>query len=179
MSLKIWMIFHLVYGEEPLEKVPSLHLHDSSKVIPSHMQGTSNALITPPSRALMPHLSVITAPSMEWLTILSIFDTPLERRDWVRLAEMTNLSLLHVENWRVKTGALDDVVLREWARAAREDGAFSELRMILLRNQPLITVEVFDDLEYMPALRIIHVASPIMTGLQVWARVEGKGWLHK
>jgi hypothetical protein len=178
--VKIWQIYHLVYGVQARDpKIPSLLLHDSSKIIPSHDKETSNSLFTPPSRALVPHLSAIAAPSLEWMTVLSIYDTPLERRDWTRLAGLANLGALHVENWNVRTGAVDDVVIREWARAAREDGAFSQLRLVLLRNQAAITMGVLDDFAYFPALRVLHLASSILGEKQARDRVRDKRWIWK
>jgi hypothetical protein len=179
MPVKTWRIYHLLYADQIREaRIESLLYHDSSKVIPSHAEETcTDVHVSPPSRALLPHLSAIVAPSFEWLTALSIYDTPLERRDWSRLSGLANLGVLHVENWKANFGALDDVIIREWALAAREDGAFSRLKLVLLRNQSTISLGVLDDFVYFPALRVLHLAGPILGVNQAKAKIIDKIWL--
>jgi hypothetical protein len=123
------------------------------------------------------HLSMMTAPSFEWITVLSILDTPNDRQDWTRLARLSNLGALHVQNWKVSTGAIDDVVIKEWARAAREEGAFSALKVIMMRNQGRITMGIFDDFVYFPSLRILHLACPILGARQAKIRTRDTRWI--
>jgi hypothetical protein len=179
MPVNIWRIYHLLYADQIRDsRIESLFYHDSSKVIPSHAQETCKDLCTtPPSHALLSHLSTIAAPSFEWVTALSIYDTPIERRDWSRLATLANLGVLHVENWQVSCGAVDDVIIREWARAARDDEAFSQLKLVLLRNQSAISLGVLDDFAYFPALRALHLAGPTLDAKKAKAKITGKRWL--
>jgi hypothetical protein len=178
MPLKIWQIYHLVYGDQVRDSgIVGLRYHNSSKVIPSPAEQTrSSTQITLPSRALIPHLTAIVSPSFEWITCLTICDTPNYRQGWGQLAQLGNLVMLRIENWKLNFGTIDDVVVREWGRAAREGRAFSQLRMVMLRNHTAITFGALDDFAYFPRLRILHLACQTLDAKQANAKVKDKRW---
>lgn len=112
----------------------------------------------------------ITAPKFEWITHLTLQDPDLSKPDWAKLAKIRNLGVLLVLG--PNTATLDDRVVKGWSAAAKEEHAFSRLRLVLLINQPSITARSLLHLRKLPALTLCN-----LTGCDVDVKqAKATGW---
>lgn len=139
-SVKTWKAFATAYGQD--FRGPSAH-HDTSPTLPRTL--------------LIPMLRHISAPNLEWLTILSINRQPLSAGDWMNVAKMSNLAALAVH---ASPFTIDLRIIRAWAHHVEQGGAFPELRLLYLSNshselcrQP----ECLDYLALLPKLQALHI----------------------
>jgi hypothetical protein len=173
VSVAIWQAFVKAYqAENVAQKTASLAHHAHSARIPSHALQSRI-----PSKALGHHLRNMTTPNLEWITILTIFDTPLSRHEWIQLSSLTNLGALYVQNSVVEFGRLDDVVIKAWSNAARETGIFPVLKFVLLRNQSGITLGTLEYFAYFPAIKVVHATGPTLRARDGEEAVRDSGWL--
>lgn len=171
--MAIWQAFVKAYQTENVaQRTNGLALHAHSARIPSHALQSRI-----PSKALGPHLRNITTLNLEWITILSIFDTPLSRHEWIQLSSLTNLGTLYVQTSIVESGRLDDVVVKAWSNAAREIGAFPALKFVLLRNQGGITLGTLEYFAYFPALKVVHATGPTLRTRDAEEAARDSNWL--
>ena len=141
------------HTEIAIHQPAGLVYHAHSPRIPSHSLQSRI-----PSKALVPALRKITTPNLEWLTILSILDTPLRRNEWIQLSSLTNLGTLYIHNTTHESaGGLDDVVIKSWSNSATESGAFPVMKFLMLQNQDGITLGTLEYFSKFPALKVVHL----------------------
>lgn len=139
-SVKTWKIFAIAYRQD--FKGPPAH-HDTSPILP-------RALLVP----MLPHIS---APGLEWLTMLSIDRLPLSASDWMSVAKMPNLTALAVH---AHPFTIDFRIIRAWAHHVEQGGAFPELRLLYLRNRDSELCRQSECLDYLariPKLQVLHI----------------------
>jgi hypothetical protein len=115
---------------------------------------------------------------MEWLTTLSLFDVNLSRHDWSRLSNLHSLVCLYIHNSRPKTGSIDNVVVKGWAIAARDDGAFPVLQLMVLVNQDQLSLGILEYLVEFPSLRALHLTGPHLSDKFIEDAIAHTRWKY-
>jgi hypothetical protein len=114
------------------------------------------------SRSLISNLQFVTAPNLEWMTVLSLFDMSMTRYEWQKLCSLKSLGCLYIHNSGPTMGSLDSIVMKHWAMAARDEGAFPRLELLLLVNQDKMTLGILEYLVEFAALRALHMTGPLL-----------------
>ncbi|KAI9820837.1 MAG: hypothetical protein M1832_003470 [Thelocarpon impressellum] len=143
-SLHTWQAFASVWACEGVE---SLLYHRCS--------------ITSPSLPLDGYTTPIASPSFQWITLLSISTTSISRTELVNLSTLTNLGALDLTDpspSTVTTPAVGDSLVRSWSRAVTESGAFSRLRVLVLRNHADVTARSLQYLSVFPTLVLLDAS---------------------
>lgn len=113
--------------------------------------------IESPRLTLHAYTAALTSKSFDFLASLSI-TVPFTVSDLVRLSKVTNLGILEVvyTEGPSQTG-ISDRLIRTWAQAATEEGAFSVLRVLKLWNHNEVTSNSLKYLNSFPALAVYDV----------------------
>lgn len=115
-----------------------------------------------------PTLSHATFP---WLTALTINNVDCSRQELVDLYKLKNLVALDIcgkrREWSSSerlagaygkgNGFVDERLIWHWANHAYHDKAFSQLRVLIIRNEPAVTNSIAPFLVGLPALRLLGV----------------------
>ncbi|KAK7529974.1 uncharacterized protein J3D65DRAFT_164780 [Phyllosticta citribraziliensis] len=100
------------------------------------------------------------APRFEWLAHVALQDSRLPRGYWCTIKELSNLASLLIYNAArsepADTTEVDDRVIKAWSIAAREEGAFSRLRVLHIHDNRLVTKDSLLFLACLPCLKICH-----------------------
>jgi hypothetical protein len=155
VSVSVWTAFVSAYPSDVLNSNVGLTYHSTSPRIKSQ-----NAHQSLPSKALLSNMDNILSPRMDWINVLCMFDTALQRPEWIKLASLKNLGALYVQNSSISYGQVDDTVVKRWSGEAAENNAFPSLKLILLRNQSQLTLGILEYLSHLPALRVLHITGP-------------------
>jgi hypothetical protein len=83
--------------------------------------------------------------------------------NWVALGQIPTLRVLYVHD-RLDDlpSGLDSTVIRAWGRQAQDDGAFPNLRVLKLQDQPDMTHRWLDEVNRISSLRLCHFSRPDM-----------------
>jgi hypothetical protein len=163
VSVGIWTAFVKAYHQDLLnhanpQRISSLLSYSNNARLPCTINNPSLQ-----GRSLLSNLPHITAPNLEWITVLTLFDLPMSRHDWAKLCGLRNMGSLYVQNsGHPISGCLDDLVIRSWAEAARTEGAFPMLQLVMLVNQYQMTFGVLKDLSSFPRLRALQLSGPLL-----------------
>jgi len=141
VSVTVWKKFATVYGRK---------LKPITRYRPPNLS----------ERELLPTVPHLSAPNLEWLTILTISNLDLEMREWMQIGTIPNLAALAVYEMTV-IHSLNARVIRAWADRARQEGAFPELQLFVLNSYQLSSFRQSPDcLEYLahlPKLQAVHI----------------------
>ncbi|KAI9816512.1 MAG: hypothetical protein M1827_001644 [Pycnora praestabilis] len=114
-----------------------------------------------------------------WITYLTLSDIEFTRVELLNISDLTNLGALKIDNHcftREDTSpGVDDSIVRAWGRAAADTGAFTKLRVLMLRNQPDITGRSLEYLNYFPALTIYNVPGCALS-VALDEKAHSMGW---
>ena len=103
----------------------------------------------------------LRSETFQWITFLSLSHVTCSYSDLINLSKFPNLGALTIGHGVEVSGStykgIDDSVIRAWARAVAESGAFSALQVFACRKQLLITRQTFDRLTDFPALALFLV----------------------
>jgi len=138
-SWEIWGVFANAYPDEP-----SLLHH--------------NVSITTPERSILEYMQRLD--SAKYVTSLTICDLDLARADVMSISTLKNLVTLEICGLPARASGrlVDDQVLRNWGRHARETGSFPRLRVLMLGNQEAVTRDSLSHLAPFPALSIFALS---------------------
>ena len=128
-------------------------------------------VIERPDMDLSVYVKHITSTSFHWITHLTLANNYFSRRDLIELSKLVNLGTLTIEG--CSNDLCDDGVIRAWARAATEAGAFSMLRVLACSFQCL-TQNIFTHLSQLPVLSILLLKH--VTTSEVEAQALKFGW---
>lgn len=143
------------YGKEIALACPEdMMLHDSSPKLMAHdSQGRTSPHVEFPF-----HVNQISSPSFEWITIMTLNEIALTLQDCIYLTKLPNLGALYLDNWLGAKENLTEVMVRAWSRAARENGAFKVLKLLVLWTPRELKPEMWRNLGHLPALRVLSLA---------------------
>jgi hypothetical protein len=121
----------------------------------------------------------IVSESFHWITHLSISNVIFSRTELVNLSKLVNIGALDIlaspRCPRTSLDTMEDGIIRAWSRAATEDGAFSKLRVLMLRYHTEVTPRSLEYINCFPSLMLYNV-----TGCSITTKSEGKanklGW---
>ena len=95
------------------------------------------------------------------------------------MSKLTNLGALTIgRGVKAPEVGLDDSIVRAWARAATEVGAFSMLRVLACRSQQVITAQSLSYLVGIPSLFLFAVEA-CSIGPQDKVRAYALGWKYR
>src|SRR5205809_114074 len=93
--------------------------------------------IIKPSIPLDGYVKPIVSEPFHWITHLSISNVTFSRSELVNLSKLVNIGALDILSSprfpQNTLGTMEDGIVRAWSRAATEEGAFSKLRVLMLR----------------------------------------------
>lgn len=114
--------------------------------------------ITNPNMALADYINPLVSPSFQWLTFLTLSNIICSRADLIAIAKLDNIGALTIgKGVQAPDFGLDDGIVRAWAAAATDAGAFRTLRVLACSHQYLVTPTVFEHLTRLPALNLFLV----------------------
>ena len=129
--------------------------------------------------SLPDYIKPATAPSFEWITLLTLNDVTCSRTELVNISKLSNLGALTIgQNVKTADGGLDDSLLRAWARAAAESSSFTMLRVLACRKQRGMTNVLFQHISHFPVLSIF-VVEGCGIGVREKPVVKSLGWRYK
>ncbi|MCJ1384477.1 hypothetical protein MMC17_007594 [Xylographa soralifera] len=118
-------------------------------------------IIQIPNMVLSDYTKHLHSQSFQWITFLTLSHVTCSYSDLMNLSKFSNLGALTighgVEVSNSTSKGIDDRVIRAWARASAESGAFSALQVLACRMQLLITRQTFDRLTEFPTLALFLV----------------------
>ena len=118
-------------------------------------------VIPNPNMVLSDYTKHLHSPIFQWITFLTLSHVTCSYSDLINLSKFRNLGALTIGHGVEVSGStykgIDDSVIRAWARAAVESGAFSTLQVFACRMQLLLTRQSFDRLTEFPALTLFLV----------------------
>lgn len=123
------------------------------------------------------YLKPLVSSSFRWIVHLTISNLDFSRAEIAGLSRLVNLGALTIGNSPTGT-FLDDGIIRAWARAATEVGAFSMLRVLLLKTQKEITPQSFAYLNQFPSLALFNTENCNL-GPRTKAAALALGWKHR
>jgi len=139
VSVMVWKTFATTYGQ----KVKPVHYRPSQLF----------------KRELSPMIPYISAPNLEWLTILVIDTMFLELHEWMQIGTIPNLAALAVYELAL-VRSLKDRVMRAWADHAQQGGAFPELELFVLISRHSQSPDCLGHLAFLPKLQTVHIEIP-------------------
>lgn len=168
VSFDMWKTFSKVLHKEDST---TLSLHRSCQQIRD------------PKSPLPVYVEPLTSKTFDFVSSLSI-TVGFPIADLVRLSKMTNLGVLEIVNpygsptydpYVRPFSAIEDRVVRAWARAAADDGAFPILRILKLWNHPKLTGQSLEYLNCFPSLAVYDVSG---CGFGLGSKIEARkyGW---
>ena len=143
---------------------------------PRVMSFALQSLESPHEEELPLYIKQITAPAFEWVNLMTIMYTMLTRQDWIALAKIKNLGALFIQNAYMQSSCIDDTVIKAWSNAAKETGAFSVLKVMILQNQSRITMDILEYLSHLPALKILLLNTPRCRADRIQEILPGSRW---
>ena len=110
-------------------------------------------------------LKPINSASFQWITFLTITTVKLSRLDLLQLPKLSNLGALSIgsggaigwilgPNSDAEWNHFDIEIVRAWAYHCTEAGAFSQLRVLVLRSVNTVNAGIFQYLNSFPLLSI-------------------------
>lgn len=158
-SFRVWRLFILQFGKQL-----------------DHRSIESKRLVCKDSSFWMTEwINQIVPPSFDWLTSLTLGDIQCSRTDLIQLSRLTNLGMLMLGRLNGRDPLLEDSVVRAWARAASEAGAFARLRILVCRSPHLLTGQIFTYLRHFPSLGLL-VVERYRHPLTFQAHAREHGW---
>ncbi|MCJ1436475.1 hypothetical protein MMC27_005854 [Xylographa pallens] len=143
-SLYAWRLFAAAYPDEVNESLKRRY-----------------QVIQNPNMVLSDYTKHLHSEKIQWITFLTLSHVTCSYSDLINLSKFSNLGALTIGHGVEVSGStykgIDDSVIRAWARAAAESGAFSALQVFACRMQLLITCQTFDRLTEFPALALFMV----------------------
>jgi len=128
---------------------------------------------------LSPAVPYISAPNLEWLTILTISDYFLDLSEWMQIGTIPNLTALAVYE-RIVMNSLNARVMRAWADHTQHRGAFPKLELFVLNSYQSPSFRQSPDcleyLAFLPKLQAIHIDVTPTTGNDAQQQTN---WLSK
>lgn len=115
--------------------------------------------------------------SFHWIVHLTISNFLSCRAEIAGLSKLVNLGALTIGGSPTGT-FLDDGIIRAWARAATEVGAFSMLRVLILKAQKEITPQCLAYLDQFPSLALFNTENCLL-GPRTEAEALALGWKHR
>ncbi|KAI9777714.1 MAG: hypothetical protein M1839_008633 [Geoglossum umbratile] len=161
-SFHIWRVFVTVYHEE------------EEMTFTYHRQS-----IIRPCIPLAGYITPIVSEPCYWITHLTISNVIFSRTELVNLSKLVNIGALDIlaspRYPQTSLDTMEDGIVRAWSRATREEGAFSKLRVLMLRYHTEITPRSLEYINSFPSLMLYNV-----TGCSITAKSEDKahklGW---
>lgn len=134
-------------------------------------------MIEEPNLPLNVYVKPLLSLSFHWIVHLTVSKFAFSRAEIVGLSKLVNLGALSIGE--SPTGIfLDDNIIRAWARAATEDGAFSMLRVLILKAQKDITPQSFAYLYQFPSLALFNTENCNL-GHKTKAEALALGWRYR
>lgn len=138
--------------------------------------------ITSPTSPLLVYTQPLISKDFDFITSLSI-NVSYPIADLVQLARISNLGILEIIHPRYSEGAAEispsgvgDLLIRAWSREAKENGAFSVLRILRLWNHTELTGKSLRYFQSFPSLAVLDVNWGIPSGVNVVHEAEDLGW---
>lgn len=123
------------------------------------------------------YVKPLLSTSFHWIVHLTISNFAFSRAEIAGLSRLVNLGALTIGDSPTDT-FLNDGVVRAWARAATELGAFSMLRVLILKAQKEITPQSFAYLNQFPSLAFFNTEN-CMFGPRIKAEALALGWRYR
>lgn len=141
-------------------------------------------MIKDPNIPLEAYVKPLLSPSFDWIVHLSLsnvasslFNWASSRAEIASLSRLVNLGAMTIDGSPTGT-SLDDGIIRAWARAATESGAFSMLRVLILKAQKEITSQSFAYLSQFPSLALVNTENCLLD-VRSMAEATGLGWRYR
>ncbi|MCJ1398760.1 hypothetical protein MMC11_001961 [Xylographa trunciseda] len=138
-------------------------------------------IIRKPNMLLSDYTKHLQSESFQWITFLTLSHITCSYTDLINLSKLHNLGALAighgVEISSSTYKGIDDSIIRAWARAAAESGAFSALQVFTCRMQVQITSQTFNQLTEFPALALFLVEG-CSVGHKDRPYAQGLGWRY-
>ncbi|MCJ1391958.1 hypothetical protein MMC18_004825 [Xylographa bjoerkii] len=160
-----WQVGKLLWEKVVALQIDSLYAwRIFAAAYPDEMNGNLKRryqVIRNPDMVLSDYTKHLQSKSSQWITFLTLSHITCSYSDLINLSKFSNLGALTIGHG-VEISAstykgIDDSVIRAWARAAAEAGAFSALQVFACRMQLLLTRQTFDRLTEFPALALFLV----------------------
>ena len=160
VSLNTWLIFSKLLSHDDAATLKLLRYRQSIRTpkLPLHM-----------------YTSPLTSKSFDFITSLSI-TTKFPVPDLFKLSTIPNLGILEIINGKERSAyGVGDRLIRAWHLAAMDNGAFSVLRILKLRNHEELTSQSLIYLNSFPALAIYGVGG---CGFSLSSKIDARrfGW---
>ena len=123
------------------------------------------------------YVKPLSSPSFHWIVHLSILDVTYSRAELFSLSKLVNIGALSIGSSR-SGSSIEDRIIRAWARAATETGAFSMLRVLILKAQKDITPQSFVYLNQFPSLTLFNTEDCNL-GPKTKAEALALGWKYR
>jgi len=123
------------------------------------------------------YVKALLSPSFHWIVHLTISNFAFSRAEIASLSKLVNLGALTIGESPTGT-VLDDGIIRAWARAATESGAFSMLRVLILKAQKEITPQSFAYLNQFPSLALFNTENCLL-GPKTKTEALALGWKYR
>ena len=150
-----------------------------------HIRSPTNASALTDLIDYMDRPFVKTTLDFQWTTVLTLN----LKEGWlspslIDLSKIPNLGVLMIYHPRTAVparwtcaaeGFVNDRLLRAWADAAREAGAFRMLKVLACINQPVLTTDTFNHISALPALETF-VTNSFPIGYQTRDNPHVGGW---
>ncbi|KAK4497031.1 hypothetical protein PRZ48_011480 [Zasmidium cellare] len=95
---------------------------------------------------------LISSPSLNWVTHLSLETVRLSTSELVKVADLTSLRTLYLQAGSAQEALPLDRIIRGWASSAKDRKSFGVLQMILLDTKDQLSPWTFHYLNAFPAL---------------------------
>ena len=142
-----------------------------------------------PDMALASYIRPVASVSLQWMTFLTLSVISCSRLELINISKLHNVGVLTIDfGVRVTDGTFDESIVRAWARAATEAGAFSMLRVLACRSQlsvlsslnlsshlqqfPLLSLFIFEDYSF------VYLPDRSVWQDQGWRYMKGKSLLN-
>ncbi|KAI9715795.1 MAG: hypothetical protein M1828_000700 [Chrysothrix sp. TS-e1954] len=159
MTLNMWKAFAIIY---PHEATVGYYVATDSR----------------PLDTLDNYRTSLCCDNFQWLTCLTIANVMFGRGELINLSNLHNLVALDVQrsdNVHIEDPIVDDAVVRNWARRAKETDGFPKLYCLILRNQPQVTAQSLQFLNDFPSLALYGVIG-CAVGDRHEERANSVGW---
>lgn len=161
-SLRVWQAFAATYPDE----------NDASLKRKQYN-------VREPDMGFNDYVTPLTSSSFQWLTFLTLTNITCLRNDLIGLSRMSNLGALTIGKGVLTPDVgLEDSVIKAWGHAASEAGAFSMLRVLILRQQKHVTSRIFSYLDSFPCLALLSLED-CSIGIKDNGVSLGYGWRYR
>jgi hypothetical protein len=150
-------------------------VYKTNKDITYHRANVNN----PDPKDLPVYIKRMNSPNFDWLVCVTITEARFTRQDVINVSNIRNVVVLDIGaliRGTSDSNLVNDSVIRSWARAAQEDGAFSKLQVLLIRDQRDVTHQALTYLHMFPSLVLFGVQGCFSPHRSTQGVAEIHGW---